>query len=144
MFGLLASLAVVFLGIVLGSKLLIGFGFAALALQLVLGYLKPRPVAQAAARPRLRHKLIDAPQDAWEMPEDKIWMTMLASPAPFVIGGHSDFLGNIATGGLSNMHAKGAVRQVLPFPNYGRSGALGAVEGLFLGLPFSIGNFIRK
>ena len=141
---MLASLAVVFLGIILGSSLLIGFGFAALAILLVLGYLEPRAVSQAAARPHYRHKLINAPQDAWEMPEDKTWMTMMAGPAPFVIGGNSDVMGSIAGSGFSNIHAKGAVRQVLPFPSYGRAGPLGAVEGLFLGLPISIGNFIRK
>ena len=144
MFGALASLAVVFLGIMINSKLLIGVGFAALVVGMVLGHTRPKPVSQAAAGPRYRHKLIDAPQDAWEMPEDKTWMTMMAGPAPFVIGGHSDFFGNIAMGGFTNPHAEGAVRQVLPFPDYGRSGALGAVEGLFLGLPISIGNFIRK
>ena len=144
MLALLASLVVVFLGILINSKLLIVFGFAAFALLVVLGKPRAEAVSQAAAAPRYRHKLIDAPQNAWEMPEDKTWMTMMAGPSPFVIGGHTDFLGDIALRNFNNPGVGGAVRQVLPFPNYGRSGPLGAVEGLFLGLPFGIGNFIRK
>lgn len=146
MIGLLSALAVVFLGIVINSQLLIGFGFVALGIQLAFDYLKagPKPVPQAGGKPAMKHKLIDAAQDAWEMPEDKTWMHMMAGPAPMVIGGHTDFLGNIAMGNFRNPHVSGAVRAMLPFSNYGRQGPLGAVEGLFVGFPISIGNFIRR
>ena len=100
-------------------------------------------MAQAAAAPRMRHKLIDAPQDAWKVPEDDMWQAMMSGPSPMSIGGHMDFM-NIATQGLSNPHTAGVLRGMLPFPNYGRQGPLGAIENLFIGFPISLGNFFNK
>ena len=145
MIGLLAAMAVVFAGIMLNSGLLIGFGFIGLAVQLMLDYLQPKPVAvpQAAAMPA-RHRIIQATDDAWKMPEDDIWVAMMGSGPMGIGGGQMDPL-KLATSGLQNPHSKGVTRGMLPFRNYGYdSGPMGAVEHMFWGLPFNIGNFIRK
>ena len=144
MIGFLAALAVVFLGIWLGSQLLIAFGLIAFLMQALLGYLeKPRPVSQAASKPRLKHKLIDAPEDAWKVQEDDIWQAMMSGPSPMSIGGQQDFMG-LASGGFADPHAVSAIRNMLPFQNYGREGAMGAVENLFIGFPIGIGKFLKR
>ncbi len=147
MLALLTALAVVFLGLVLNSNILVGFGFIALALTLILDYLKPRPtpVAQAAAvKPRIKHKLINAPEDAWKVQEDDIWQAMMTGPSPMSIGGQSDFMGQAALPDFNNPHTSGILRGMLPFQNYGRQGAMGAVENMFIGFPIGIGNFLQR
>jgi len=142
--GLFAALAVTFLGIYLRSGILTVIGLAAVLLQVVLDWIKPlasAPVSQAAP-PRPRHRLIQAPDDAWKVPEDDIWQAMMSGPTPMSIGGQPDFM-NVAMGGFANPHVRGALRSVLPFQNYGRAGPLGAVENLFLGMPISLGNFFQ-
>lgn len=145
MIGLLAAIALILLGATIRSELLIVFGFIAVALQLVLDRLKsvPQPVAQAAARPRMRHRLLNAPQDAWKVQEDDIWQALMSGPSPMSIGGSPDFM-NLGTAGLSNPHTAGALRAMLPFQNYGRQGPLGAIENMFIGMPISLGNFFNQ
>jgi len=139
--GLLAALAAVFVGLLVKSALLIGFGFAAIAVQLMLDYLAP--VAQAAAAPRARHRLINAPDDAWKIPEDELWTHMMSMGGPMSIGMPPNPMA-IATSRIQSPHVAGAVQPMLPFPNYGRQGPLGVVENMFIGFPISIGNFIRR
>ncbi|MFC2174432.1 hypothetical protein ACFLQ2_00995 [archaeon] len=145
MIGLLAAIALIFLGASIKSELLIGFGFIAIALQLTLDRLQPRPlpqaVAQAAARPRLKHKLIEAPEDMWEKQEDKTWQAMMSGgPSALNIGGAGNFMG-FASRGIGSPMAGGLMRGMLPFQNYGSSGVAGILENMFIGFPMGMGNF---
>ena len=124
-------------GVFSGAHIITGVG----VLAILAGLIKRTPSKEQTAplaRP-LKHKLVDAQYTVWD---DEPWFPYLAMTQSLMGGvGQVDPIGSaFNNAGLSNRHAHDAVRNMLPFSQYGRNSAL---ESIFVGLPLSMGAFLH-
>ncbi len=100
---------------------------------------RPRRAPSSGKPTKLKHKLIQAPEDAWEDDDAMTFMAMQMGP-PIFSG--VDMLSSVAEAGRSgNPLATGILRRMLPFPNYGESSAL---QRMFAGLIVPIDSVLFK
>jgi len=93
--------------------------------------IKRVPSGASVRKTKLKHKLIQAPQEAWEGDEMATFMAMQMGPPIF---SDVDMFYPLAESGKAfgtNPLAMGITRRMLPFPNYGESSIL---QRLFAGL----------
>lgn len=106
------------------------------------GLVKRRPSKQDAVAPMarpMRHKLLDAPANAWD---EEPWFPYLAMTQASMGGfNQMDPLGGaFASAGFKDRHVHDIARNMLPFSHYGRNSV---VENIFFGLPLSMGAFLN-
>jgi len=124
-------------GIFSGAHIITGVGILAV----VTGLLKRSPSKEQAAplaRP-MKHKLVEAQYNVWD---DDPWFPYLAMTQSLMGGVQgADPIGTAFKNmGIKNVHSRAAVRNMLPFSQYGRNSAL---ESIFVGLPLSMGSLLN-
>jgi hypothetical protein len=166
MLGFAIAFATMAFGALTGSDALTGVGIAAFIILAAFELIRPQPKARPAPEgggTRYRHKLLDAPQDAWENNDEALWQHMMSMPGGGLMGkpgniGLPGLLGdmpadrqltgmldrsdpfNSAYGKLGSGMVGNRVRDFLPFPGYGRQSIL---EQIFIGMPLSITAMIK-
>jgi hypothetical protein len=161
------ALALVVVGAAFNNQpvFLLGAGAAVLAFILATLTPRPRPALAVPGGRRVKHKLLQAPQDAWE--QDDFWPYFMMQGGPHALAGSAGhrILGGFAPGrtfgadplgrvdeamlararGLhpSNELAAQAlayrVRDFLPFPGYGRTNPMDTILTAF---PISLGGLL--
>lgn len=97
---------------------------------------------QAAPSGGRKHKLIQAPQEAWDEDETFTYLMGLTGTRPLPINAPEDPLKSINSAfGPDRRIPADVVRNILPFRNYGRETVF---EQIFIGLPINIGSLIKK
>jgi hypothetical protein len=109
MLGFAIAFATMALGALIGSDALAGVGIASFIILAAFELIKPQPKARPAPEGggvRYRHKLLEAPQDAWENDDAALWQHMMGMP-----GG-----GMMQKGGAGMPGIMGIIGDAMPNP----------------------------
>lgn len=144
--------AVLFVIVLLAISAIFGSGWLAMisvsalfliSIAMILN-IKPKEQIQTvpAGGTGKKHKLLQAPMDAWDNDDTLAYLMAMTGSRPLPINAPEDPLKTINNAfGPGRKIPADIVRNVLPFRNYGRETVF---EQVFIGLPISIGRLIKN
>ena len=132
----LVSLVVLGFGILFSQIWIAMLGIVLLILSIIR--IKPTP-SPSEGKGVLRHKLIQAPMDAWDTDEEDFLTAMAAMQGPPTLGVDVLYTITKETGEKLKPLEAGILRKMLPFSNYGASSA---IQRMMAGLLLPIDHWI--
>jgi hypothetical protein len=142
--GFLLAASLLVFGMLFDSWWLSMTGVAGLFIALIYYYVEARKsVLAAPAGGRPTHKVIQAPDNAWENDDAMSYVIGMSGLRAMPMSNMDDPFRAISKGFESKdqLVARDVARNFLPLSNYGRQTVF---EHVFIGLPINIGTLIKK